>query len=103
MEPTVMAPAVAHRGPTFDPATTAVVRTQRVTFSLAGTTNDAFNFYVIDQDGTPTLGAKVPFVNGMATFQPTLTPGFNRICVTIEGGERGKPEADKCIDVAYVP
>jgi len=101
--PTTVAPAVPHRGPAFDPATPAIVRTMRATFSMIGSTNDSFDVYVVDQDGIQHLGAKETFSNDVASFEPTLTPGYNLVCITLDGGERGKPEADKCIEVAYLP
>ena len=101
--PTAAAPAVPHRGPAFDPATPAIMRTARATFSMTGSTNDSFDVSVVDHDEIQHLGAKETFSNDAARFEVTLSPGHNLVCITLEGGQRGKPEADKCIEVAYLP
>jgi hypothetical protein len=38
-----------------------------------------------------------------APIAPTLYPGYNRVCITFDGGAQGNVESDKCIEVAYLP
>jgi hypothetical protein len=46
----------------------------------------------------------VDFSNAsIITVRPILQPGFNRVCVTRNGGAVTVVEATNCIDVAYVP
>jgi hypothetical protein len=92
-----------HRGPAFLPLAGPVVTEPRATFTLVGTTNDTFQIYVVDHDGIQHLGATGTFSNGMSTFEAALQRGYNRVCITVQGGQRGTSEADKCTEVAFLP
>jgi hypothetical protein len=103
--PTSVAPQEieAHRGPAFMPLASPVVSDARTMFTLVGTTNDTFQIYVVDHEGIQHLGATGTFSNGMSTFEVPLQRGYNRVCVTLQGGLRGTSEADKCTEVAFLP
>ena len=94
---------VAHRGPAFMvPA--PVVRTQPQTLTLVGTPNDAFSIRVTDQTNAIHDGGHNSIgVDSNAPIAPTLYPGYNRVCITLDGGTQGNVESDKCIEVAYLP
>lgn len=93
----------AHRGPAFM-IPPPVVRTQPQTLTLVGTSNDEFNIRVTDQANAIHDGGHNSIgLDGTAPIAPTLYPGYNRICITLEGGTQGAVESDKCTEVAYLP
>jgi hypothetical protein len=93
----------AHRGPAFMLPPRIVTRSPQ-TFTLLGTQSDGFSVRVTDQQHTMHDGDHVSFAaNNTALISPALYPGYNQICITLDGGAAGQPEADKCIDVAYLP
>jgi hypothetical protein len=106
-------PAVAsgtlHRGPAFT-VTTRVFREQPVAdISLVGTPNDILGVYAVS-GGKTYLGTRTeagPEVTigpgGSVTFHQLLEQGLSQLCVTVAGGKLGTSEADKCIDVAFLP
>ena len=92
-----------HRGPSFATSTPLVVRAAEANVMLTGEPNAPFSFYTvhdgIDQDGAShTFGAA-----GTFTITPQLSPGLNQVCVLLAGGVRRSHEADKCIEVAFLP
>jgi len=93
----------AHRGPAFEKLSTRVFTTQPPSLTLSGTSNDGFSVRVIDQDNAVHDGGHNSFNNGAAVISPALHPGYNRVCTTLDGGTAGKPEAETCIDVAFLP
>ena len=93
----------SHRGSSFVPLASVVVREPRPMVTLVGTTNDMFQIYVVDHEGIQHLGNFGTFSDGMSTFGVTLTPGYNRVCITLQGGQRGTSEADRCTEVAFLP
>jgi hypothetical protein len=92
-----------HRGPAFT-LTTPIFRTPYAMISLNGTSNDRFNVYSIHA-GMTHAGPQNVSINpdGTATFLETLQQGFTQLCITLEGGQQGTSEADKCVDVAFLP
>jgi hypothetical protein len=94
-----------HAGASWDPATPLTTKTSPYGMKLFGTAADKFDVVVLDGAG----GASSPaftadFGNAtMITVRPTLQPGFNRVCVTRNGGSVTVIEATNCIDLAYVP
>jgi len=92
-----------HRGPAFEKVSTRVFTTQPPSLTLSGTSNDGFSVRVIDQDNVVHDGGHNSFNNGAAVITPALNPGYNRICITLDLGMQGHIEADKCIDVAFLP
>ena len=72
--------------------------------TLAGTSNDGFTYRVIDQGNTSHDGGHASFNSvGVATITPALHAGYNQVCITLDGGTQGSLQADKCIDVAFLP
>ncbi|MDB4953526.1 MAG: hypothetical protein JWO36_1095 [Myxococcales bacterium] len=94
---------MAVRGPAFVMAPS--ILTTDTTLRLIGTPSVQFNVYTVDESGTNHAGQQgVAFgADAMATINPPVSVGFNRVCITLAGGHQGAPEADKCIDVAYLP
>jgi len=94
----------AHRGPTFDMMTPTTV-TAEPSIGLHGTSGDQFTVYVIDQDNrTDTNQPQGAFSSdNTANLSPMLHDGYNRLCITLQGGTLGQSESDKCIDIAYLP
>ena len=59
---------------------------------------------VIDDGGTPHGGPHVAFdSSGTATFNPTLSPGYNQVCVKLDKGRENEAAANACVGVAYLP
>jgi hypothetical protein len=93
----------AHRGPSFT-GVTRVVTTSEPTFMLSGTSGDEIDVRAIDSRDVPHPGPHVSFnSSGIATIRPTLSPGFNQLCVKLAGGSENQPAANTCITVAYLP
>lgn len=84
--------------------TTPIFRTPYATIPLSGTPNDRFNVYSIHAGETRAGQQGASFSpDGTATIMQTLQQGYTHLCITLEGGQQGSPEADKCIDVAFLP
>ncbi len=93
----------AHRGPAFMLPPRIVTKSPQ-TFTLAGTQGDGFSVRVMDPQRTMHEGGHAGFLaNNTALISPVLYPGYNQICITLDKGAPGQPEADRCIDVAYLP
>lgn len=103
--PTGAAPTVPngtlHRGPSFK-LDTQVFRTASPAITVLGTTNDRFDVYW-SHAGMTYAGSSYSIGATSATVTPMLRQGFNRLCITLAGGKQGAPEADKCVDVAFLP
>lgn len=100
--PTVPA-GTRHRGPVFT-VETRLFRTPKVTLTLVGTANDRFDVYTSHAALTMPGPQGVSFdAGGAATFALTLAQGATHVCLTLQGGQQGSSEADKCIDVAFLP
>ena len=93
----------ARRGIAFGRMPSRVFTTSSPTFPVVGTSGDGFSFRVIDQSGASHDGGHASFNNDAATISPVLHAGANRVCVTIDGGARGSFEADRCVDVVFLP
>jgi len=94
-----------HRGASWDPATPFTAKTSPLPMKLFGSAGDKFDVIVLDRGGGGSSPAfTADFGNAtMLTVRPTLQPGFNRVCVTRNGGSVTVIEATNCIDVAYLP
>lgn len=94
-----------HRGPSFAATTPTTTTEQKPTIMMTGTDGDIFDVYVIADDNMVHTGEPMmqTFAGGTASFMPTLLPGYNKLCVTIRPGMRLTSEADKCMDIAYLP
>lgn len=100
--PVVSSVDTVHRGPAFKLAT-RVFRDQIARISVIGTANDGFNVYTTNA-GTISAGAHVLVgQTGMVTFSQALQQGHTQLCITLDGGQPRTSEADKCIDVAFLP
>lgn len=93
----------ARRGPAFAPMTPHIVTVKDPGFTLSGSNGTQFAVYRIDETGAALDHGTGSFSNSMAVIRPILDLGWNKVCVTLAGGERFSSEADKCIDVAYLP
>lgn len=93
----------AHRGPSFMTAPRIVTRSPQM-FTLAGTQGDGFTIRVTDQQHTAHDGGHASFAaDNTALISAALYPGYNQLCITLDRGTPGQPEADKCIEVALLP
>jgi hypothetical protein len=104
--PAIALPATAsgtlHRGPAFTLAT-RLFRAPVVKISMVGTPNDRFNVYT-ENGGKTSAGPQISIgSDGTVVFDQTLQQGLSHLCVTLEGGQQGASEADKCVDVAFLP
>jgi hypothetical protein len=93
----------SHRGPSFAPLATRILTTASFSLMVKGTSGDGFTSRVLDAGGQSRDLGHASFNNSLAVVAPTLQPGFNRVCVTLDGGAQEHPEADTCIDVAFLP
>ena len=97
-----MATPAAVRGPSFI-GVPEVITTQAVALQLMGTPSHGFAVYWDDTSNQHT-GVPGSFgTDGLATITPGLSVGYNHVCITVMGGAQNTPEADKCVDVAYLP
>lgn len=94
-----------HIGASFDPATPLTTKTSPFGIKLFGTVADKFDVVVLDAaGGTSSPAFTADFGNATTiTVKPALQPGFNRVCVTQNGGSVTVAEATNCIDLAYLP
>lgn len=101
--PTVAAGTrTVHRGPSFV-LTTQVFRTTDPTISVIGTAGDRFDVSV-ENEGTVYTGPNTTIAgNGMGVFSPPLHQGLNHVCILLDGGKPKASEAEKCVDVAFLP
>jgi len=95
--------ATAHRGLAFGKLATRVFTTASPSLTVVGASGDGFSVRVIDQDGHSFDGGHTSINNGLAAISPALHPGYNQVCITLDTGVQGHVEADKCIDVAFLP
>jgi len=70
---------------------------------IAGTSGDGFASRAIDAGGQARDLGHVSINAGLAVVTPALQPGFNRVCITLDGGAQEHAEADTCVDVAFLP
>ena len=103
-----IASGTLHRGPAFA-VTTRLFREPVASISLVGTPNDVLAVYTVN-DGKTSLGTGTEAGSavtigpvGTVTFHQLLEQGLSQLCVTVAGGKLGTSEADKCLDVAFLP
>jgi hypothetical protein len=101
--PTVVAPAATiHRGPAFA-LTTQVFRVTDPMMSVIGASGDHFDVSV-ENGGMVYTGPTTTIAgSGMGVFLPPLHQGLNRVCILLDGGKPNTSEAQKCVDVAFLP
>ncbi len=81
-----------------------MVMTPGQSFTLMGTSGDEFDVYMIDSAGILHAGEHASFNGGgIATITPSLSAGYNALCVKLAGGMQSEPVANACIDVAFLP
>jgi len=98
------APAGAtRRGPSFAALATRVFTSSLPPLSVVGTSGEGVTIRVIDQNAQSYDGGHTSINNGRASITPALKPGFNQVCITLDGGVQEHPESDKCIEVAFLP
>jgi hypothetical protein len=91
-----------HRGPSFA-LTDPVFRITNPMIAVIGTAGDRFDVSV-ENHGMVATGARVTIPAGnTAMFSPPLQQGLNRVCILLLGGKPMTGEAEKCIDVAFLP
>jgi hypothetical protein len=105
---TATAPTVAagsrsvHRGPAFV-LTMQVFRITDPTISVIGTPGDRFDVSV-ENEGTVYPGPSTTIADtGIGVFGPPLHQGLNHVCILLDGGKPKTSEAEKCVDVAFLP
>lgn len=91
------------RGPSFQ-AVMPIVTMREPEMTVVGTPGDELDARVLDDHSTPHAGPHIVFdKTGSATFIPTLSPGYNRVCVKLATGSESDAPANACVDVAYLP
>lgn len=93
----------ARRGLAFAALATRVFTMSSPSLTVLGTSGDGFAVRVIDEDNQSRSGGTTSVNNGEVVIIPELQPGHNQVCVTLDGGAQGSLEADKCIDLAFLP
>lgn len=106
--PAGSAPTVAagtrtvHRGPSFL-LTEQVFRITDPTIAVIGTPGDRFDVSV-ENEGTVYTGGRTSIAGtGMGVFSPPVHQGLNHVCILLDGGTPKTSEAEKCVDVAFLP
>jgi hypothetical protein len=98
---------VAHVGASFDIAgagTPLITTDGHPSLHMLGEASSAvWTVSVIDIGNNTTSSSTFTFGSTSATISPTLTFGYNRICVTPPSSNPGLVESANCIDMAYVP
>jgi hypothetical protein len=89
------------RGPAF--VSNSVVLSSN-TLQLIGQPDTSIMFYVVDATGQQSTPAMASFNGGgSTTIEPVLSIGWNHVCAYLPLGSPGSLEAERCIDVAYLP
>jgi hypothetical protein len=71
---------------------------------LVGSPHASIEYYDTNAAGEQTTMQMTSFNgNGSVMIQPSLTVGWNHVCVFLVGGMPGSFQAERCIDVAYLP
>ena len=91
-----------HRGPAFL-LTTQVFRTTDPTMTVVGAAGDRFDVSAENEGMVYPGGNMMIAGNGMGVFSPPLHQGLNHVCVLLDGGKPRTSEAEKCVDVAFLP
>ncbi|HEX4420678.1 MAG TPA: hypothetical protein VH165_22340 [Kofleriaceae bacterium] len=64
---------------------------------------DQFQVVVRDAANTTIQTSSLLFATPTAAITPSLSPGFNRVCVLPPGGTLTNEESTNCLDLVYVP
>jgi hypothetical protein len=94
--------ATVHRGPSFV-LTDPVFRITDPTIAVIGTAGDRFDVSV-ENHGMVVTGQQTTLpTSGTAMVPLPVQQGLNRVCILLFGGRPMTSEAEKCIDVAFLP
>jgi len=96
-------PVTPHRGPAYAKDTPLIFNEATPSITVYGTVNDSFDINITDQDSALHSNDNATFAGTAVTIKPKLQRGYNLLCISLSGGKRGTAEADKCIEVAFVP
>lgn len=95
--------SAAKRGPVIAASASRTVNTPTHAFMVHGERDHAFTVRVVDQDNLSHDGGRGVFDDsGVAPITASLRKGYNKVCVTLDGGSGGTI-AERCTDVAYLP
>ncbi len=100
--PTADVPSV-NRGPAFAAGSELMVRETMPSITLIGKSNVGFTVYTRHESQTYNQATGTFGSAGSVEIHPLLRGGYNELCITLNGGVQGAFEADKCIDVAFIP
>jgi hypothetical protein len=102
---TPMMPSTSRRGAAFVEGIPLITHDPRQILQLtsAVASDLAFKIFVLDADGITLETTSVMFTAPSVAIKPTLTVGYNRVCVTPPAGNPTILESTNCIDIAYVP
>lgn len=92
----------AHSGMSLDPTSPRSTKNFMQPITSYGTLGDSFNVFVVNAAGLTTSTSVTAFATTTNRFTPTLSPGFNHVCVT-PNTTATVEEATNCIDIAYLP
>ena len=97
--------AIPRQGPSFARATPMVVQTATSPIDVIGSPDMVFDTFTTDRTLDPESGEQgvSSGIDGTAHFDAALKPGYNRLCLLLEGGTMGRPEAQACVEIAYLP
>jgi len=71
--------------------------------AVIGAASDSFDV-TVENHGMVATGQRTTIPSGgTAMFSPPLQQGLNRVCILLLGGKPMTSEAEKCIDVAFLP
>jgi hypothetical protein len=92
----------AHNGLSLDPTSLRSTKNFMQPITSYGTLGDTFNVFVLDAQGLTTSESVTTLAATTNHLTPTLSPGFNHVCVTANTTATVE-EATNCIDIAYLP
>lgn len=100
-----VASASVRRGVMFDPKIPVLTRNVDEPIGLISQTDQATAWQIVVTNGAnaTTATATVKFETDTAVYTPSLSVGYNRICVLPPGGDLKIDESTNCLAVVYVP
>ena len=96
-----------YRGPMFVAVPTSVTTQTPMVSLISGPSFDMASGIAIDRNNQVTpFPAMITFSTTMpstATAMPTLTSGYNQLCVIVTGGLAVNDIAKNCVEIAFLP
>ena len=92
----------AHYGMSLDPTSPRSTKNVMQPIVSYGTLDDTFKVFVLNAAGNSTSQSVATFGTTTININPTLSAGYNRVCVTANNNVSVE-EATNCIDIAYLP